>query len=283
MEMDELWMVTETAVDSLVPFLLNVIGAIVILIVGYFVSNWAYKRVYKVVSAQEQVDATIVPIIARIVKVVILILTIVIVLGNFGVETASLVAVLGVAGLAIGLALQGALSNVASGIMLLTFKPFGIGDFVGFGSSSGVVEEIGIFVTELRTLDNIAVTVPNSQVWGGAIINYSRKETRRVDMVFGIHYDDDIDKAFKIIKEAINEDERVLEEPQPLIAVGELGDSSVDIMVRPWTKNADWWQFKLDMTKKIKQRFDEENITIPFPQRDVHFYQTESSQNGNAA
>lgn len=282
MDMEDLWMVTETAVDTLVPFLLNLIGAFIILLVGYIFSNWAYKRIYKIASEQEQIDATIVPILARIVKIAVMLLTIVIVLGNFGVQTASLIAVLSVAGLAIGLALQGALSDVASGIMLLSFKPFGIGDFVAFGSSSGVVEEIGIFVTEMRTLDNIAVTVPNSQIWGGPIINYSRKDKRRVDMVFGIHYDDDIDKAFKIIQEALKEDERVMDDPEPLIAVAELGDSSVDIMVRPWTKNADWWQFKLDMTKKIKQRFDQEDITIPFPQRDVHFYQAENGQEGRS-
>lgn len=276
--MDEFVAITESAVDTLVPFALSVIGAIIILIAGYIVSNWASKRIYKATEKKEQIDPTIVSLFAKIARIGILALTVVIVLGNFGVETASLVAVLGVAGLAIGLSLQGALSNVASGIMLLSFHPFRVGDFIGFGSTTGVVEEIGIFVTEMRTLDNIAVVVPNAQVWGGPIINYSRKNTRRVDMVFGIHYDDDIDKAFKVINEALNEDERVLEDPKPLIAVADLGDSSVDIMVRPWTANADWWQFKLDMTKKIKQRFDEENITIPFPQRDVHFFQ-ESSKN----
>ncbi len=275
--MEDVYVIAESAIDTLVPFALNVIGAVIILIFGYIASNWAYKRVYNAAKSREQIDDTVVPILAKMAKIGIMALTIVIVLGNFGVETASLVAVLGVAGLAIGLALQGALSNVASGIMLLTFHPFRVGDFVGFGSTTGVVEEIGIFVTEMKTLDNIAVVVPNSQVWGGPIINYTKKDTRRVDMVFGIHYDDDIDKAFKIIDEVLKEDERVLEDPQPLIAVADLGDSSVDIMVRPWTANDDWWQFKLDTTKKIKQRFDQENITIPFPQRDVHFYQTNSA------
>ena len=270
-------MLTEKALETLVPFLLNVTGAIILLLIGYIVANWVYRRVYSFTQKQEKIDDTIVPVLARMAKIAVLAVTIVIVLGNFGVETASLVAILGVAGLAIGLALQGALTNVASGIMLLTFKPFGIGDFVAFGSNSGIIEEIGLFVTEMRTLDNIAVTVPNSQVWGGAIINYSKKETRRVDMTFGIHYKDDIDKAFRIIKETLNQDARVLQEPEPLIAVAGLGDSSVDIMVRPWTNNADWWQFKLDMTKEIKQRFDEEGITIPFPQRDIHLHQSENA------
>lgn len=275
--MDDLYVIAESAIETMVPFALNVIGAIIILIFGFLVSKWTYKRVYNAAKNKAQIDDTVAPLLAKMARIGILALTIVIVLGNFGVETASLVAVLGVAGLAIGLALQGALSNVASGLMLLTFHPFKVGDFVGFGSTTGIVEEIGIFVTELRTLDNIAVVVPNSEVWGGAITNYTKKETRRVDMVFGIHYDDDIDKAFKIIDEVLKEDDRVLKDPEPLIAVADLGDSSVDIMVRPWTTTDDWWQFKLDTTKKIKQRFDQENITIPFPQRDVHMYPTNSA------
>ncbi len=194
-------------------------------------------------------------------------------LSKFGVQTASILAVLGTIGLAIGLALQGTLSNIASGFMLLVLRPFNVGDAVDIGGTSGVVDEIGLFVTEMHTFDNIAVTMPNSRVWGNELKNFSYNDTRRVDLEIGISYEDDIDKAMNVIKEILNADERVMAEPEPLLAVGSLGDNAVVLFVRPWTATANVWPLRYDLTKKIKQRFDEEDISFPFPQRDVHLYQ----------
>ncbi|MBP3192801.1 mechanosensitive ion channel family protein [Natronogracilivirga saccharolytica] len=269
----EMGEVAEMIVEEIVPYGLNVLGAIVILIVGWLVASWVSKRVFRACDKSERIDNTLSPLIAKAAKIIILFATLIAVLGQFGIETASLVALLGVAGLAIGLALQGTLSNVASGVMLLTFRPFNVGDFIDAGGTMGIVDEIGLFTTKMHTLDNVYLLVPNSNIWGANIKNFSRNELRRVDMVFGISYSDDIDKAFEIIQEALDADERVLKDPEPLLAVGELGNSSVDLLVRPWTKGPDWWATRLALTKDIKQRFDKGGITIPFPQRDVHLFQ----------
>jgi len=194
------------------------------------------------------------------------------VLNQFGVETASLIALLGTIGLAIGLALQGTLSNIASGVMLLLLRPFNVGDTVDIAGTGGVVDEIGLFVIEMHTFDNIAITIPNSKVWGSKIENYTRNALRRVDLDFGISYEDDIDKAMDIVREILDADERVLPEPETLIAVGSLGDSAVVLRVRPWTSTEHVWPLRYDLIKKVKQRFDQENITFPFPQRELHVY-----------
>lgn len=262
--------------DSLMPLMIeygmSVIGAILILILGWTIANWAAKRVRKSGEKTEKVDDTLVPILAQIIRILIIIITILAVLNQFGVETTSIVALLGAAGLAVGLALQGSLSNIAAGVMILALRPFKIGDAVEIGGTLGVVDEIGLFVTELHSFDNIGITIPNSMVWGNEIKNLSRHDTRRVDMVFGIGYGDDMDKAVKIIKEVLEADERVLSEPATLIAIGNLGDSSVDINVRPWVKAADVWPLRFDVTKKIKEEFGTNDISIPFPQRDVHVF-----------
>lgn len=268
------------SMESIVPLLttygLQVIGALVVLLAGWILSKWAGNRVEKYTARSERMDNTLGPLFVKFIRILVLIITLLIVLGQFGVETASLIAVLGTIGLAIGLALQGTLSNIASGIMLLVLRPFNAGDAVDIGGTMGIVDEIGLFVTEMHTFDNIAITMPNSRIWGDKIENYSRNSTRRVDMEFGIGYDDDMDKAMNIIHEVLASDERILPEPEPLIAVGTLNDSSVDIRVRPWTQTEHVWPLRYALTKRIKERFDEEGISIPYPQRDVHMHQ----QNG---
>jgi len=252
---------------------MSLIGAIAILIVGYIVAGWAAKKVRKSATKSGKFDETLVPILAQTTKVIILLITILAVLGQFGVQTASIIAILGAAGLAVGLALQGTLSNVAAGMMLLILRPFKVGDAVDIAGTVGVVDEIGLFTTDMHTFDNIGVTMPNSIVWGQEIQNLSRFDTRRVDMEFGIDYSDDMDKAIKLIKEVLAEDDRILPEPETLIAVSGLGDSAVTIRVRPWAKTSDVWPLYYDLTKRMKEKFDENDVSFPFPQRDVHLFQ----------
>src|SRR5699024_10688192 len=212
------------------------------------------------------------PIIADIVKVVIIAITLIMVLNQFGVQTASLVALVGSVAIAIGLALQGTLSNIASGIMLLLHRPFNTGDAVNLNGSVGVIEKIGLFMTELHTYNGVYMTLPNSTVWGNKIQNYSRKDSRRIDLTYRIGREEDMDKAMKIIEEIAANDERILAEPELLIAIRNLSENSIDILVRPWTRPGDWWRTQLDMNKRVKERFDEAGITIPYPQRDVHLF-----------
>ncbi|HKJ30822.1 MAG TPA: mechanosensitive ion channel domain-containing protein [Balneolales bacterium] len=266
--------VMNEAVPYLTRYALEILGALVILIVGWVLANWFGKRVQKWLEKSNRIDETLIPIFSKTTKAFVLIITILAVLNNFGVQTASIIAVLGAAGLAIGLALQGTLSNVASGVMLLIFRPFNMGDAVTVGGTTAIIDEIGLFITKLHTFDNINVYLPNSKIWGNEIQNYSQNDKRRVDLVFGIGYDDDMDKAIRIINEVFSQDERILKDPAPLIAVSELADSSVNIMARPWTKTSDFFQTKLDLMKKMKERFDEEGINIPYPQRDVHLFQS---------
>lgn len=280
--MNEINRIKEILIPTLVDYGLEVVAAFVILILGWAAANWFSGRVRRLLERTQKLDNTLVPIFVTTTKVIILIITFLMVLNQFGVETASIIALVGTIGLAIGLALQGTLSNIASGMMLLILRPFNAGDVVDVGGTLGIVDEIGLFVTEMHSFDNIYIVMPNSKVWGGKIENYTRNATRRVDMEFGIHYDDDIDKAMKIIQEVIGADERVLAEPEPLIAVGTLADSSVNIRVRPWTQTDNVWPLRYDLTKRIKERFDEEDITIPFPQRDVHFFREKSAAHGAA-
>ena len=258
--------------EVVVPYGLDILGAVVILIIGWLIASWASKRVRKACEKSERIDKTLTPILSQTVKVLILIATVIAVLNRFGVETTSLVALLGVAGLAVGLALQGTLSNFSAGVMLMLFRPFNVGDAVNISGVMGVVDEIGLFSTQMHTFDNIFMIIPNSNIWGANISNFSTNPTRRIDLVFGISYTDDINKAMKIIREAMDADERVLKEPAPMVAVGELGDSSVDIFVRPWAKASDLWPTRFALIKDIKERFDKDGISIPFPQRDVHLF-----------
>jgi small conductance mechanosensitive channel len=221
------------------------------------------------------VDETLVSFIVNLTYIVLMTFIIIAALGQLGVQTASFVAVLGAAGLAVGLALQGSLANFAAGVLMIIFKPFKVGDFIEAGGTSGVVEEIGIFTTELKSPDNKKVIIPNAKVTGDNIVNYTAKDKRRVDIIAGVSYEDDLDKVRKVLEEIITDDERILEDPSPTIGVLELADSSVNFVVRPWVKTADYWDVFFSTQEKIKKRFDAEGITIPFPQRDVHVYKTE--------
>jgi small conductance mechanosensitive channel len=229
----------------------------------------------KKLMGKAKMDTILVNFIGSIIKSVLLLFVVIAALDQLGVNTTSLIALIGAAGLAIGLALQGSLQNLASGVMLIIFRPFTAGDFVDAGGAMGVVEEIGIFTTTMRTGDNKEVIVPNGALFGGIITNYSKRDTRRVDMVFGIGYGDDIRKAKDIITGIIEADERILKDPAPLVAVGELADSSVNFNVRPWVKSADYWGVYFDLNEKIKMAFDDNGISIPFPQMDVHIEKSE--------
>ncbi len=252
---------------------LNLLGAIIILIAGYILAGWAAKKVRNAATASDKFDDTLAPVFGQIVRMLVLVITLLLVLGQFGVETASIIAVLGAAGLAVGLALQGTLSNVAAGMMLLILRPFRIGDVVNVGGTLGIVDEIGLFTTEMHSFDNIGIIIPNSRVWGQEIQNLTKFDTRRVDMEFGISYKDDMDIAIELVRDILENDERVLDEPEALIAISTLGDSSVMIRVRPWTETPNVWPLRYDLTKRVKESFDENGISIPFPQRDVHLFQ----------
>ncbi len=256
--------------DTVVAVGLNVLAAALILVVGWIAAGWLERLVRSSVRRDERLDAALVAVIGRVVRWAVLVFTIIAVLDRFGVQTTSLVALLGAAGLAIGLALQGALSNVAAGVMLLSLRPFRIGEAVDVGGTAGSVEELGLFVTKLRSFDGVPVFVPNSQVWGTEIKNFSRAERRRIDLTVGVGYDDDLDRALATLRGVVDAEPRVLIEPEPLVKVTSLGESSVDLLVRVWTLPADFLVTSYDLTLAIKQRLDAEGFTIPFPQRDVH-------------
>lgn len=270
--MDQMDGLSQFVAENLVYYGMQVIGAAAILIAGWLASKWLSRRVLAMVERSEKVDETLAPLLGKITRIAVLVVTLLAVLGQFGVETASLIAVLGAIGLAIGLALQGTLSNIASGMMLLSLRPFNAGDAVEIGGISGVVDEIGLFVTHMHSFDNKDITVPNSHIWGSEIINLTGRDTRRCDLEIGIGYDDDIDKAMRVIGEVLSGDDRVLDDPEPLIAVGGLGDNAVVIRVRPWTRTPDLWPLRYGLIKAIKQRFDAEDISFPYPQRDVHLF-----------
>lgn len=268
--MDKMNSVGQEVMTVISTYGLDVIGAIVILIVGWWLAGRVSALVRKALSRSKHVDATLEGFFASLVRYAIIIFTIIAVLNQFGVQTTSFIAVLGAAGLAIGLALQGTLSNIAAGVMLLIFRPFQVGDFIDGGGVTGTVKSISLFITEMATPDNVKIIVPNADLWGTAIKNFSANPKRRVDFVFGIGYSDDINKASKEILAIVGKDERVDAEPAPMCVVGNLGDSSVDLTVRVWCNAADYWGIKFDTTKAVKERFDKVGISIPFPQRDVH-------------
>jgi small conductance mechanosensitive channel len=251
---------------------LKVLAALVILIVGRWVALGVAK-IIKRVMIKSKVDDTLVSFVRNLSYIGLLAFVIIAALNQLGIQTASFIAVLGAAGLAIGLALQGSLGNFAAGVLMIIFKPFKVGEYIEGAGTAGTVEKIEIFTTQLKTPDNKTVIVPNAKMTGDNITNYTVKGTRRVDFVFGIGYDDDIDKARSLIKAIIDQDERVLGEPEPMIAVSALADSSVNLTVRAWTTANDYWSFYFDTTEKVKKKFDAEGVNIPFPQRDVHLYE----------
>lgn len=250
----------------------KVVGAIVIFLIGRLMIS-VIVRFLKRILKRSKTDETLTKFVASLVKMALLAILFIVVLNQLGIETTSFIAILGAAGLAIGFALQGSLSNFASGVMLIIFRPFKAKDFVEAGGTMGIVESIGVFNTVMLTPDNKRIIVPNSGVTAGNIVNYSAEETRRVDLVFGIGYGDDLRKAKSILQKIVAGDDRILPEPAPVIAVSELADSSVNFVVRPWVKSGDYWAVLWDLTEKVKLTFDAEGITIPFPQRDVHMHQ----------
>ena len=252
-----------------VPWGINITMALTIFIIGRIVVNILTKVMGKLMI-KASVDETLVDFVKSIAHTVLLLFVIVASLNQLGVDTTSLVALLGAAGLAIGLSLQSSLQNFAAGVMLLLFKPFKTGDFVEAGGSSGVIQKVNIFTTTMHSPDNKEIIIPNGAIYNGNIINYSARDTRRIDLVFGIGYDDDIKKAKSILEKTVQADERVLSDPSPTIAVSELADSSVNFVVRPWVKTPDYWGVLFDLTENVKLAFDENGISIPYPQMDVH-------------
>ncbi len=257
--------------EYVLPWVINIAFAIAIFIIGKIAIKMVIGLLRKIFN-RSKMDEMLINFVLSILNAVLLLVVIVAALDRLGVDTTSLIAIVGAAGLAIGLSLQDSLKNFAAGVMLLVFKPFKEGDFIEAAGISGVVESISIFNSMMRTVDNRAVIVPNGAIYGGVIVNYSTKETRRVDMVFGIGYDADLRQAKQLLAEIIAEDERVLKDPETVIAVSELADSSVNFIVRPWVKSADYFGVLWDTTEKVKLRFDEAGISIPFPQMDVHLH-----------
>lgn len=258
--------------ESLAEYGPSLIGAILILVLGWWVAR-IVTGVIRRMMKRADVDDTLVSFLTNLGYVALMTLVVIAALGRLGVNTTSFAAVIAAAGLAVGFALQGSLSNFAAGVMLILFRPFKAGDFIEAGGTSGTVEEIQIFHTVLKTPDNRVVIVANSAVTGGNITNYSAKDTRRIDLVIGIGYGDDIAKAKAILERILSAEKRVLADPAPTVAVSNLGDSSVDLVVRPWVASGDYWPTRFDLTETIKTTFDAENIQIPFPQSDVHLHQ----------
>ena len=274
---DALSSVYELLMTQGVDWAINIAAALAIFIVG----RWVGKRVVNLVKKgmkRAGTDETLVSFLGNILNALVLAFVIIAALSKLGVETTSLAAIFAAAGLAIGLSLQGSLSNLAAGVMIITFRPFKKGDYVEVAGVEGVVEDVSIFTTTLLTTDNKSVIVPNGSVIGGSITNFTNKEERRVDMVFGIGYGDDIRRAKEVLEDVLASETRVLKTPAPQVAVSELADSSVNFVVRPWVKTADYWNVKFALTEAVKLRFDQEGISIPFPQQDVYMHQVPAAQ-----
>jgi len=248
---------------------LKIVGAIIIFIIGRWIAKLLSNLVEKALT-KAKVDKTLTKFANNLCYIALLIFVIIAAVGILGVPIVQFSVVIGAAGLAIGLALQGSLANFASGVLMLIFKPFKVGDFIEVAGAKGIVKEVQIFNTVLAAPDNVRVIIPNAQVTGGNILNYSVNGTRRVDLVVGVSYEDDLRKAQQVIEQVLAGDDRILKDPASTVAVFELGDSSVNFVVRPWVKSADYWDVYFDMTAKVKLSLDQNGITIPYPQHDVH-------------
>lgn len=262
--------------NLMVPFLINVLVALAILIVGGWIATHFTRLLDKVMQIRhidEALRSFLLAIVSTLFKFIIALVAI----EQLGVDTTSLLAILGAAGLAVALALKDSLSNFASGVMLILFKPFKVGDFVEAGGTSGICEKITVFNTIFKSLDNKEIIVPNTQISSGTIVNYSAKPTRRIDLVIGIGYDDDIKKARDLLQQILDSDDRVLKDPAPVIAVDQLGESSVDIIVRPWVLTSNYGAVRWHLLEEIKTTFDANGVTIPYPQREVHMLQPAQS------
>ena len=264
----------QAAIDQVVEIItvygLDVLGAVIILVVGMWFANWVSRMVAKALGKASKIDATLISFFSSATKYVIMAFVGIAVLNQFGVQTASLIAILGAAGLAIGLALQGTLSNVAAGVMLLIFRPFRVGDYVETAGHGGTIRELNLFFTLMNTPDNILISIPNAKIWGDSIRNFNANKTRRVDFVFGVSYSSDLDKAKSSIMDVISSDERTHTDPEPLVEVMDLGESSVNLVVRVWVNTPDYWAVKFSLNKAVKERLDKEGIEIPFPTRTIY-------------
>ena len=263
--------IMNTAQIWLAEFGFKFIGAIAIFIIGKWVAGFLSRMVSKMMGKQD-VDSTLSKFVSKLIYFALLAIVILAALDQIGVETTSFVAILGAAGLAIGLALQGSLSNFASGVLMILFRPIKVGDLIEAAGALGVVEEISIFNTVLITPDNKTVIIPNAAVTSENIVNYTKQGKIRIDLVFGIGYEDDMKKARNIMMKVMEKDERVLKDPAPMVGLLELGDNSVNFAARPWVDPAVYWDVYFDTMETVKERFDAEGISIPYPQRDVHLY-----------
>ena len=266
----------ERAYALIAAFGKDLIVAIVIFVVGRWIARWLARLTERAMEKADA-DSTLVGFVRSIVYIALLTFVVMAAIAQLGIQTTSFIAVLGAAGFAIGLALQGSLGNFAAGVMMIIFRPFKAGDFVEAAGISGVVEEIKIFTTTLRTGDNKTIIVPNSNITSSIIVNYSAKPTRRVDLTVGVSYSDNLDKVREVISGILAADDRILVDPGPTIAVSELADSSVNFAVRVWVNGSDYWPVFFDLNENIKKRFDEEGISIPFPQQDVYVHQVAAS------
>jgi len=265
--------ITQIAAD----FGLRLLYAVLIIFVG----RWVVKLLLKIIkSALEKttVEETVRIFVANLLNTLLMVIIFIAAINQLGIETTSIIAMLGAAGLAIGLALQGSLANFAAGILIVIFRPYKVGDYIEAGSAAGTVLDIQIFSTVLKTPDNKVVVVPNGTIMDSSIINYTGQETRRVDIIASCGYEDDIDKVKDILQDILNQDERILKEPEPRIAVSELADNSINFIVRPWVKSSDVLSVKYSILEQIKKRFDAEGISIPYPQRDVHIYNHDTKE-----
>jgi len=265
-DVSELWL---TVQDLATDWGLKVLAALAIFIIGRWVAM-AIRRGVRRMMERSAVDPMIVSFVGSIVYIALLAFVVIAALGQLGIQTTSFIAILGAAGLAVGLALQGSLANFAAGFLMIIFRPFKVGDFIEGAGVAGIVKDMQIFTTTLKTGDNKIIIIPNAKISGDNITNYSAEENRRVDMTVGVAYDADLSKVRDVLNDIISKDERIQSDPPPQVAVAELADSSVNFIVRVWTKSGDYWGVKFDATETIKNRFDEEGIGIPFPQRDIH-------------
>jgi len=265
----------DTIQSTGVDFAINIVAAIVIFFVGRAIARLIAKGLRRLMRRQKA-DPILESFVCNLVYWALLAFVIVAAITQLGIQTTSLIALIGAAGLAVGLAMQGSLANFAAGVLIVLFRPYRVGDWVEAAGVAGFVEEVEILTTVLRTADNKRITVPNGQIMNGIITNYSANATRRVDMVFGVGYGDDIDKVRKAIQEVVDAEPRIHQEPACDIVVGELADSSVNFYVRPWVATADYWAVRFALTEAIKKRFNEVGISIPYPQRDVHIIQHEA-------
>jgi small conductance mechanosensitive channel len=266
--------VIQSCIEAISTYGLQILAALAIFIIGRLVANLLTKAL-RTTMEKRKVEPSLVGFAASLTHAALLVFVVLAALGKLGVQTTSFVAVIGAAGLAIGLALQGSLSNFAAGVLILIFKPYKVGDYVGAGGGEGVIKEIGIFTTTLITLDNKTQILPNSIATGGVIENFSKQGTRRLDLIAGVSYSEDILHVKKVLQDILDNEPRILKDPTPTIGLMEMGDSSINFAFRPWVKVEDYWDLFFELQERIKIRFDEEKISIPFPQRDVHLFKAE--------